>query len=179
VSGAPSTTGSRSGSTRALGAAIAEILTPVAVAAGFDVEEVEVLPAGRRRVVRVTVDRDGGLDLDAVAEISRAFDTALDAGDVDQLLGRTAYTLEVTSPGVERPLTELRHWRRAVGRLVEAPLRAGGTADGRLLATEGSTVTIETTAGARTFSFEELGRGRVVVEFNRPDPPARAEGEPQ
>ncbi|MDX6286834.1 MAG: ribosome maturation factor RimP [Frankiales bacterium] len=150
------------------GKALADLLAPVAGAAGFDLEDVEVVPAGRRKLVRIIVDRDGGLDLDAVAQVSREFDAALDRWtDVDRLLGKSAFTLEVSSPGVDRPLTEPRHWRRAVDRLVEARLRGGGEISGRILGADDDGVTIATSAGDRTVPFAELGHGRVQIEFNR------------
>ena len=99
-----------------------EVLAPVVSATGHDLEDLTVTAAGRRSLVRVVVDADGGIDLDAVADISRAISDALDAEAGDAPGGAAfagPYVLEVTSPGVDRPLTEQRHWRRAVGRLVE------------------------------------------------------------
>ena len=150
------------------GKALADLLTPVASHAGFDLEDVEVVPAGKRKLVRVIVDRDGGLDLDAVAEVSRELDAALDrSSDVDKLLGKSPYTLEVSSPGVDRPLTEPRHWRRAIGRLVEARLRAGGDVTGRVTSADDAGVTFETAQGERVIAYADLGRGRVQIEFSR------------
>ena len=161
---------SRAGTHRAQAAekAFLDLLTPVAESAGYDLEDIEVIPAGKRRLVRITVDRDGGLDLDAVAEISREFAEALDrSSNVDRVLGGAPYTLEVSSPGVDRPLTEPRHWRRAVGRLVEVRLRAGGDVTGRIVNADDDGVTIDTPSGERTTPYAELGRGRVQLEFNR------------
>src|SRR3954465_3991900 len=98
---------------------VRDVLEPVVAGAGYDLEDVHVTAAGRRSVVRVVVDRDGGLDLDAVAEVSRVVSGVLDETDGT---GEAPYTLEVTSPGVDRPLTEPRHWRRAAGRLVRVAL---------------------------------------------------------
>jgi len=134
-------------------------LAPVVAAAGFDLEDVTVTAAGRRSVIRVVVDRDGGLDLDAVAEISRVVSDALDNGDA---AGTAPYTLEVTSPGVDRPLTEPRHWRRAAGRLVSV---SGLT--GRLLSADDAGVTLDVAGTARTLGYDELGPGHVQVEFDR------------
>src|SRR5689334_23808526 len=91
-------------------------IEPVIGAAGYDLEELVVTPAGRRSIVRVVVDRDAGVTLDDIAEVSKAVSEVLDSNDDG--MGRTPYVLEVTSPGVDRPLTEARHWRRNVGRLV-------------------------------------------------------------
>ena len=93
---------------------------------GVDLEDVEVVKAGRRHVVRVVVDRDGGVDLDLVASVSQRVSELLDAPPLsDQLPG--PFVLEVTSPGVDRPLTEPRHWRRARGRLVQATMADGAS----------------------------------------------------
>lgn len=118
-------------------------------------------PAGRRSVVRVVVDRDGGVDLDAVAEVSRAVSVALDDTDA---LGEAPYVLEVTSPGVDRPLTEPRHWRRNIGRLVSA-----GDRTGRIREVTDDGVVIEDKGDVETISFGELPEGRIVVEFKRHD----------
>lgn len=134
-----------------------------------DLEDVEVSKAGRRHVVRVVVDRDGGIDLDLVAEVSRLTSEILDSPEMaEQLPG--AFVLEVTSPGVDRPLTEERHWRRAVGRLVEATLADGSVILGRLITPPADgEVTIATDAGDRTVAIAEVSRAVVQVEFSRID----------
>ena len=107
--------------------AVTSLLDPVVTAAGLVLEGVIITPAGKRRVVRVVVDlpedRTGSLDLDAVAEVSRSVSDALDGSDV---LGGSPYVLEVGTPGVDRPLTERRHWSRARGRLVTVRGRGRG-----------------------------------------------------
>ena len=134
-------------------------LMPVVTAAGFDLEDVAVTAAGRRNVIRVVVDRDGGLDLDAVAEVSRVVSDALDTSDVT---GASSYTLEVTSPGVDRPLTEPRHWRRAVGRMVVA-----GATTGRVVGADDDGVTFDVDGVEQTVPYADLPAGRVQVEFGR------------
>ena len=146
------------------------VLDPVVTDAGFDLEDVSVSAAGRRQVVRVVVDRDGGVDLDAVADVSRVVSEALDADDV---AGDTPYTLEVTSPGVDRPLTEPRHWRRAAGRLV-----AAGGVTGRVVTADDAGVTLTVDGAERVVSYAELGPGRVQVEFNRPGADPTGEADP-
>jgi ribosome maturation factor RimP len=136
------------------------VLEPVVTAAGYDLEDVNVTAAGRRSVVRVVVDRDGGIDLDAVAEISRAVSDALDAADS---LGSSPYVLEVTSPGVDRPLTLARHWRRNIGRLVQA-----GERTGRIVAADDDGVTLDVAGEHQVVGYPELGAGQVQVEFSRP-----------
>ncbi len=143
---------------------VREVLEPVVTDAGYDLEDVTVTAAGRRSVVRVVVDRDGGIDLDAVAEVSRVVSDALDADDVT---GETPYTLEVTSPGVDRPLTEPRHWRRATGRLVRATVRDGKDVTGRVVATDDAGVRFDVDGSERTVPYDALGPGKVQVEFSR------------
>ncbi len=146
--------------------ALLRVLEPVVVSAGFDLEDLDVTPAGRRRVLRVVVDRDGGVDLDDIADVSRAVSTALDDSDA---MGGTPYVLEVTSPGVDRPLTERRHWRRARGRLVLATLAEGAPVTGRVLDVDEAGVTVDVDGTARVLPWESLRRGVVQVEFSRPD----------
>ena len=100
--------------------------TPVVAERGLDLEDVQVTPAGKRRLLRVVVDQDGGVGLDSVATVSTAVAAALDDSDV---MGGSPYVLEVTSPGVDRPLTQPRHWRRARSRLVEATVAEDGSRD--------------------------------------------------
>lgn len=101
---------------------IIRVAEPVVHALGMDLESVKVTTAGRRRLLRMVVDSDGGVSLDDAALASRELSVKFDASDV---MGDMPYTLEVSSPGVDRPLTEPRHWQRAVGRLVRVPLTAG------------------------------------------------------
>lgn len=145
---------------------LVELVEPVAAEAGLDVEDVTVAPAGKRRLLRVVVDRDGGVSLDETSELSRALSDVLDANDA---MGAGPYTLEVTSPGVDRPLTEPRHWRRAAGRLVRVPLREGGELSGRVVSADGTGVSFDADGRRRTYGYEELGRGKVQVEFRRGD----------
>lgn len=145
-------------------AAVTASLQPVAAAAGFDLEGVEITPAGKRRLLRVVVDRDGGVDLDAVAVASRDFASALDSHNV---MGDTPYVLEVTSPGVDRPLTEQRHWRRAIGRLVEAAVHTGGLVRGRVVDVDDTSVTFDVDGTERRVDLTQLGAGRMQLEFDR------------
>jgi ribosome maturation factor RimP len=143
-----------------------EVLAPVVASTGHDLEDVTVTSAGRRSLVRVTVDADGGVDLDAVAEVSRVVSEALDSDADGGAAFAGPYVLEVSSPGVDRPLTEQRHWRRAQGRLVQVPV-GGESVTGRILGTDAQGVTLEVGDKQREISWGELGRGRVQVEFNR------------
>ncbi|WBB72242.1 ribosome maturation factor RimP [Micromonospora sp. WMMD1128] len=160
-------------------ARLREVIEPVVSAAGYDLEDLSVSRAGRRHVVRVIVDADGGIRLDAVADVSRAVSAALDAAEEsggDIVAGE--YQLEVSSPGVDRPLTLPRHWRRNVGRLVKVTAR-GDAGDrqltGRVTAADDERVVLETDAGPATHPYPELGPGRVQVEFSRLDDLADAD----
>ncbi|MDP5183101.1 ribosome maturation factor RimP [Blastococcus sp. BMG 814] len=157
-------------------------IRPVVTEAGYDLEELVVTPAGRRSVVRVVVDRDAGITLDDIAEVSRAVSDVLDRNDDG--MGRTPYVLEVTSPGVDRPLTEPRHWHRNTGRLVAVGVGPAGATEqltGRITAVDEDGVILAVEAkgkpGAkkrppqpRRVPWAELGAGRVQVEFGRADP---------
>jgi ribosome maturation factor RimP len=145
---------------------LATAIEPAVTAAGYDLEKVSVSPAGRRTVVRVVVDADTGVSLDDVAAVSRAVSDVLDSRDAE-LFGDAPYVLEVTSPGVDRRLTEPRHWRRAVGRLVEVPV-AGAPTRARVVAADDDGVELADEAGHRArHGWAELGRGAVQVEFGR------------
>lgn len=146
------------------------LAAPAVARAGLVLEDLQITPAGKRRVLRVTVDlpeqATGGVPLEAVAEASQALSAALDASDV---MGGTPYVLEVSSPGADRPLTERRHWSRARGRLVRARLAAGvpgGEHEGRLAEVDDDGVGFAD--GAR-FGWADLTGGRVVLEFKSLD----------
>lgn len=138
----------------------------VCTAAGVDLEDFVIARAGRREIVRATVDKDGGVDLDLIAEISRQLSEALDLIiESDD----SPFVLEVSSPGVDRPLTEIRHWRRAIGHLVkyetlnsETPLvlRVSGVED-TLIALTGEDGEIT------HLPLSEIQHAVVQVEFNR------------
>lgn len=152
----------------------AERLTaPLAAAVegvGLVLEDVTVQPAGKRRIVRVVVDlpddREGALSLDDVAEASRAVSAALDEADA---MGAAPYVLEVTSPGVDRPLTEPRHFRRNRGRLVELTGADGTTTTGRVVSADDQVLVLRTDDGEQELAWAEVGRARVRVEFRRDD----------
>jgi ribosome maturation factor RimP len=145
---------------------LAAVISPVTERAGFDLERVTVSRIGRRYSVQVVVDGDGGVGLDAIAEVSRALSEALDAAET---AGAAAvpgeYVLEVSSPGVDRPLTEPRHWRRNVGRLVTVRLAEGGTVTGRIAATTDEGVQLEVNGARRAVPYGGLGPGRIQVEL--------------
>jgi ribosome maturation factor RimP len=143
---------------------LADLIRPVAAAAGMDLESVRVTVAGRRRLLRVVVDSDHGVSLDDAAVVSREVSATLDASDV---MGEVPYTLEVSSPGVDRPLTEPRHWRRAAGRLVRVKAAGEGALQGRVLAADADGVTMDVSGATRRLAYGDLGAGAVQVEFGR------------
>lgn len=139
------------------------LLEPAVQASGCDLEELTVSLAGKRRRIEVIIDRDGGVDLDLIAEVSRAVSAALDASDV----GDAPYVLEVTSPGVDRPLTEARHWRRNIGRLVEAHKRDGSAVTGRVREATDAYVVLDVEGDLVEVPLADIAQGRVQIEFRR------------
>src|SRR4051794_27465366 len=154
--------------------AVRGLADEVASGAGLVVEDVAVQAAGRRRVVRVVVDLPddavGGVPMDAVAAVSQALSQRLDESDA---MGGSAYTLEVSSPGVDRPLTQRRHWSRARGRLVRVALRNGGTRTGRLEEVDEAGILVD---GVR-LAWDDVARGTIEVEFARPGAAVDAHGD--
>ncbi|MFM9594451.1 ribosome maturation factor RimP [Streptomyces scabiei] len=149
-----------------------ELLEPLVRSQGLDLEEIAVDSVGRRRVLRVVVDSDEGADLDAVADVSRALSAKLDETDA---MGQAEYTLEVGTPGAERALTEHRHYRRAVDRLVKFQLREDGELIARILTVDDEGLDLEVPGvkgrrpTTRRLAFDGIDKARVQVEFNRKD----------
>jgi ribosome maturation factor RimP len=139
------------------------LVEPIVTREGLDLEDLTVSPAGRRYVVRITVDGDGGVGHDELSEVSREISVSLDEAERTQgELTPDAYTLEVSSPGIDRPLTLPRHWQRNVGRLVKVKV-ADRLLTGRITAVTGAGISLDD----REIAFDELGPGRVQVEFQR------------
>jgi ribosome maturation factor RimP len=147
---------------------VAAVAAPVVHALGMDLESVKVTSAGRRRLVRIVVDSDHGVSLDDAALASRELSAKLDTCDV---LGDLHYTLEVSSPGVDRPLTQPRHWQRALGRLVRVPLTGSPSSpvQGRVVEAGAGHVVLDVGGTRRRFGYGALGAGKVQIEFGRPD----------
>ncbi|MGW6568808.1 ribosome maturation factor RimP [Streptomyces sp. NPDC054975] len=148
------------------------LLEPLIAAQGLDLEEIEVASVGRKRVLRVVVDSDEGADLDQVADVSRALSATLDETDA---MGEGEYTLEVGTPGAERPLTEPRHYVRAAGRLAKLQLNDGAELVARIMAVDDAGVDLEVPGvkgrkpTARRVEFADIAKARVEIEFNRKD----------
>ncbi|MEU8007802.1 ribosome maturation factor RimP [Catellatospora sp. NPDC049111] len=143
------------------------VIDPVVAGTGYDLEELSVKQVGRRHLVQVVIDGDGGVGLDAIADVSRAVSRALDEAEesgTDLIMGE--YQLEVSSPGVDRPLTLPRHWARNVGRLVK--VKAGEKSlTGRVVDADADGITLDVDGKEHALSFDALGPGRVQVEFKR------------
>ncbi len=141
----------------------AELRDPIA-AIGLDVEAVDLSVAGKRRMLRVAVDQDGGVTLDDVADATREVSRVLDESDV---MGELPYTLEVTSRGVDRPLTLPRHWRRNTDRLVKVTLVEGGELTGRILTSTDTAATLDVEGAERELAYADVVKALVQIEFNR------------
>ena len=149
---------------------VTELVGGVVAHLGAELEIVTVSAAGRRSVVKLVVDAEDGLDLDALAEITRAVSAVLDA---EPSIGEAAYTLEVTTPGVDRPLTLERHWRRNRGR--RAAVRVGGELlSVRIGDVVDGAVTLvlpdKREPQVRTVALADVEHAVVEVEFSHPDP---------
>jgi ribosome maturation factor RimP len=149
-----------------LGAALEPVVRDAVDAAGFELEQLEVQRAGRRNLVKVVVDADNGIGLDEVADVSRAVAGVLD--EHDHVLGGP-YTLEVTSPGTDRPLTRPRHWRRNRLRLVKVKTEAE-TFTGRVGDADEQAVTLLVSGELRRLPFDAVDHAVVEIEFNQPPP---------
>lgn len=156
-------------STTSLPDRLAEVLAPAVAPLGLELEAVELANAGRRRLLRVIVDADAdagtsGLTLDRLADATRAVSQALDDADA---MGEQPYTLEVTSPGVDRPLTLPRHWRRNVGRKVAVTTTDQTRRTGRIRAVGETSVTLDVGGTEVEMPYDDITKALVQVEFNR------------
>ena len=157
-------------------AKLREVVDAVAEGAGYDVEEMTVVAAGRRRLLRVVIDSDSGVDLDDAAAVSRDISARLD--ELEQVdsadpMGAAAYTLEVTSPGIGRPLTLPRHYRRARGRLLVITGTDGKSVTARVLRADADQVELLTGRSGTeplTLAYDTIAKARVEVEFSKPSP---------
>ena len=144
---------------------LTELLTPAVTRAGFVLEEVTVTPVGKRRLVAVVVDcEDRNPSLDEVTVVSKEVSAILD--NYTQM-GEMPFTLEVTTPGIDRPLTLGRHWKKNIGRLVKITPKTGEKYIGRIASVKDNAVTIEIKGKEREISFAEISRAQIEVEFNR------------
>ena len=156
--------------------ALRAVIEPIVAGLGLDLEEVALVRSGRHGRLAVIVDRDGGVDLDAVAEASSAVSRALDDdASLASVLGSAPYTLEVSSPGVDRPLTLPRHWHRNEGRLVDLTTTDGEVVAGRIAAVDDAGVRIDTAAAEAAAAdagtvvpWSRIATGMVRIDFRGP-----------
>ncbi|MFL6182725.1 MAG: ribosome maturation factor RimP [Actinomycetes bacterium] len=147
---------------------VEQALSPVVSDRGFDLEAVEVQPAGRRRLVRVLVDRDGGVTLDDIASLTKLLSEHLDTTDA---MGEQPYVLEVSSPGVGRALTLPRHWRRNRDRKVKVTTSDGEVLTARIGDSDESGVTLleladdGSSSNQTRLEFSRIADAHVEVEF--------------
>lgn len=149
-----------------LGAALEPVVRDAVDAAGFELEQLDVQRAGRRNLVKVVVDAESGIGLDEVADVSRTLSGVLD--EHDHVLGGP-YTLEVTSPGLDRPLTRPRHWRRARLRLVKVRT-AEETFTGRVGDAGEESVRMLVAGELRQVPFDAVDHAVIEIEFRQPPP---------
>jgi ribosome maturation factor RimP len=131
---------------------------------GLDLEAVDLSSAGKRRVLRVAIDKDGGVTMDDIADATREVSRLLDETDV---MGAQPYTLEVSSPGVDRPLTLPRHWRRNVDRLVSVTFREGEPVTGRITASDEDGALLDVEGTERRLEYAEVKRAKIQIEFKK------------
>ena len=140
-----------------------ELSAPLS-ATGLDLEAVELSQAGRRRMLRVAVDKDGGVTLDDIADATREVSRVLDTSDV---MGEHPYTLEVTSPGTDRPLVHPRHWRRNQGRLVKVSFTDGRSVTGRIGDSDDTRAVVDDGGEQHEVRYADVAKAKVQIEFNR------------
>ena len=149
---------------------ITDLISPAVTDAGFYLEEVLIASPGSHRTVTCVVDGPTPLNLDQVTVVSRIISELLDA---DDFMGETPFTLEVTSPGVDRPLTEVRHWTKNLTRLIKTTLNDGTIITGRLTEFDETNATLVENIKGRiknhTVAFSDVKRAVVEIEFNRKD----------
>lgn len=144
---------------------LVDLLDPAIKHAGFILEEIKITPVGRRRIIAVIVDRvDRNPNLDEVTVVSRSVAEILEGYSQ---LGDSPYTLEVTTPGVDRPLRKPHHWRKNIGRLVKIELDPSGEVNGRIKAVNDERAAIETNGNSMEVEFTQVKRAQIEIEFNR------------
>jgi ribosome maturation factor RimP len=147
---------------------ITELVQPAVEKAGFFLEDVHVVSPGKHRIITCIVDGQTPLNLDQVTSVSREISELLDAAD---FMDDSAFTLEVTSPGVDRPLTLPRHWQKNLKRLVKVVNQDGSVVNGRITAVEQThallSEDIKGKSKEHSVLFADIKRATVEIEFNR------------
>ena len=137
---------------------ISAVIAPVVAASGNYLEEVTITPDGKSRILTVIVDSDTHLTLDQVTAVTREISDLL---ETHPALGDQPFTLEVTSPGIDRPLTELRHWKKNHGRLVSAIGIDGKEIKGRI----GEVVDGVVVIGEHQIPLADIEKAMIEIEF--------------
>lgn len=147
---------------------ISELLTPALQQAGYLLEEINLVTPGQHRIVTVIVDGESALNLDQVTEASKIVSALMDEAE---FMGESPFTLEVTSPGIDRPLTLPRHFAKNITRLLKVTKTDGAVVEGRLTASSDSDITVAVTTKKVTsdvvISIADIKRAHVEIEFNR------------
>ncbi len=143
---------------------LAEELTSPIGDLGLDLEAVDLSSAGKRRILRVAIDKDGGVTMDDIADATREVSRVLDDTN---LMGQQAYTLEVSSPGVGRPLTLPRHWRRNKGRLVKVTFREEEALTGRITDSDEAGALLDVEGTERRVEYAEVRKAKIQIEFKK------------
>jgi ribosome maturation factor RimP len=138
---------------------------------GFDLEALELTSGGKKRLLRVAIDADDGVGIDDITDATRALSVVLDADDA--LMGPAPYTLEVTSRGVDRPLTEPRHWRRNAGRKVRARMGDDTVVEGRIGDSDDAGVDLVTKAATRRIDYADVESAVIQAELTKPPAPGK------
>jgi ribosome maturation factor RimP len=149
---------------------ISELVTPALTQAGYFLEDINIVTPGQHRIVTVIVDGESALNLDQVTVASKLVSELLDEAT---FMGDTPFTLEVTSPGIDRPLTLPRHFAKNVTRLLKVVKSNGEVVIGRIASNTDSDVTLTVTEKKSTsevvISIADIKRATVEIEFNRKD----------
>lgn len=149
---------------------ISQLVTPAVESRGLFLEDVQIVSPGKHRIVTCIVDGPASLNLDQVTEISREISELLDSA---AFMGETPFTLEVTSPGVDRPLTKERHFAKNVGRLIKVVKSDGTVVTGRAVATTSDSIALTVTEKKNEkeilIQLADIKRATVEIEFNRKD----------
>jgi ribosome maturation factor RimP len=144
---------------------LTELLSPVITKAGFVLEEVTVIPVGKRRLVAVVIDReDTNPSLDEVTVVSKEVSAILD--NYSQM-GEMPFTLEVTTPGIDKPLALPRHWKKNIGRLVKITPKQGEKYVARIQGFADNQITLELKNQNLIVSLSDIAKAQIEVEFNR------------
>jgi ribosome maturation factor RimP len=143
---------------------LAEQLTGPMGSLGLDLEAVDLSNAGKRRVLRVAIDKDGGVTMDDIADATREVSRVLDETEA---MGLQPYTLEVSSPGVDRPLTLPRHWRRNTGRLVKVVLDEGDPVTGRITETDDDGAVLDVEGADHRVEYAAVKKAKIQIEFKK------------